>query len=296
MKITETSAPFLQEKKVKLVAVPRDGGMITDKDHVGYYRYDGTKISWILPISRSRRTLYPLLNAAEKEFFEKELDIDLNIYKKTDNFWHKFRVEIEKSENFMKFGQELDLSDPMDNLKYRLWKTCPFVAPSWEERFESGEYILAIVDSDYQEAQKGVKATKNIKAYKHLGKIEGSHTKLYDFLTIYSLVHPKGKRPNIDAPLEALISQAQELIENDINGYLEIAEDTDYDMKLLIHRAIGTEVINKKWNTKEYYTPEGKLLGTNLEQVCKNLRDPDYQDDYMRIKAAVSAITKKAKE
>jgi hypothetical protein len=296
MEINEKTKPFLQEKKVKIVAVPRAGAMIEDPKHVGYYRYDGTKVGWVLPISRSRHTLYPILNNEEKEFFEKALDLDLNIYKKKDNFWHTFRVEIEKNDDFMARGLELDLSDPMDNLKYRLWKTCPFLAPSWEERTDRGEYILAIVDSDYQDVQRAVKSTKNIKAYKHLGKIEGSQTKLYDFLTIYSLQNPKAKRPNAEATTEALVAQSQDIIDNDINGYLAIAEDPEYDTKLLIHRAIAAGAIDKKYTTKEYYTPEGKLLGSSLDAVVKNIKDPDYQEDYLRIKAVVSATNKKAKE
>jgi len=287
---------FLTDKKVKLIAVPRDGAMISEKTHVGYYRYDGTKVSWVLPKSRSTHNLVQVLTPEERVFFEEALDIDLNIYKKEDNFWHTFRVEIEKGDAFMQFGLELDLSEPMQNLKWRLWKTAPFVAKSWEDRYESGEYILALVDSDYQEVQRANKSTKNIKAYKHLGKIEGSNVKLYDFLSIYSLQNLKAKRPDSDANTEALVAQAQEIIENDITGYLAIAEDPSYEQKLLVHRAIGAGAIEKKFNSKEYMTPEGKHLGNNLEQVIHNLLDPDYQEDYLRIKAVVSATQKKSKE
>lgn len=287
---------YLKEKKVKLVAVPRAGAMIDDKTHVGYYRYDGTKVSWVLPQSRSTHNLYQILSPDERTFFEEALDLDLNIYKKEDNFWHTFRVELEKNETFMQFGLEFDLSEPMQNLKWRLWKTAPFVAPSWEDRYESGEYILALVDSDYQEVQRANKSTKNIRAYKHLGKIEGSQTRLYDFLSIYSLQNPKAKRPDAEATTEVMVGQAQEIIDNDIAGYLAIADDPNYDMKLLIHRAIGAEAIVKKYTSKDYSTPEGKHIGNSLDQVVKNLTDPDYQEDYLRIKAVVSATQKKVKE
>lgn len=286
---------FLVEKKIKIVPVNRTGGMIDDPNHIGYFRYDGTKIVWVLPISRSKRTLMPILNTEEKEFFEKLLDLDLNFYKKNDNFWHKFYVEILVDDNFKKNGMILDLSDPMDNLKWRVWKTCPLVAHSWEERFDSGAYILAMVDEGYQEEQKATKAAKNLKAYKHLGKIEGSHTKLFDFLTIYALQHPKAKHPSSDSTIEALITQAEGVIVNDVSGYLDIVEDAEYETKLLIHRAIMAEAIVKKWSTKEYLTPEGKLLGNSLDDVVRNLRSAEYQEDYLKIKAVVTA-NKKAKE
>ena len=287
---------FLFDKKVKIVPVFRDGVMITEKDHVGYYRFDDTKIGWVLPLSKSRRTLVPILTNDEKEFFEKTLDLDLNFYKKKDNFWHKFRVEIMINDDFKKNGVTLDLSDPMDNLKWRLWKTAIFMAPSWEERFDKGEYTMAMVDADYKEVQRSVKSAKNIKAYKHLGKIEGSHTKCYDFLMIYALQNPKAKHPDSEATTESLVAELQRLIDEDIDSYLAIAEDEHYDTKLLIHRAVAMEAITKKWNTKEYFTPEGKLLGTSLDQVVKNLKtEPDYQEDYLKIKAVVSATAKKEK-
>lgn len=293
----EKQKSFLTEKKVKIVMVPRGGGMIDDPNNVGYYRYNGTKISWCLPKSQSKRTLVPILNAEEREFFEKALQLDLNFYKKEDNFWGTFYVDIMVDENFKKFGLELDLSDPMDNLKWRVWKTFPGMAPSWDERFDRGEYILALVDAEYQEEQKATKANKNLKAYKHLGRLEGSHTKLFDFLTIYALQHPKkAKVPSSEAHIEALITQAENTIQNDLNGYLAIAEDPDYDTKLLIHRAMALEAIQMNWSTKEFYTPEGKRLGTSLDEVVKNIKDPDYQEDYLKIKAVVTANSKKNKD
>lgn len=287
---------ILFPKKVKIVPVPRDGGMITEKNHIGYFRYDGTKINWVLPKSRTTRNLVQILTPAEKEFFEEALDIDLNIYKKKDNYWNTFRVEIEKNDTFMAYGHVLDLQDPHQNLQWRLWKTAPFVAPSWEERLEKGDYFLAIVDEDYQEVQRATKSTKNIKAYKHLGKIEGSRIKLYDFLCIYNLQNPKARKPDAEATTEALVAMAQELVENDINGYLTIAEDPNYEMKLLIHRAIGIGAIDKKYTSKDYFTPEGKFIGNNIDQVIHNLLQPEWQEDYIRIKGQVNATLKKSKD
>jgi hypothetical protein len=287
---------FLEDRKVKLIAVPRAGAMINDPDHIGYFMYNDTKKSFCLPKSISRRTLYPLLNEAEKEFFEKKLDLDLNIYKKEDNFWHTFRVEVTKDDGFMKNGYTFDLSDPMDNLKVRLLRIQEEVAPSWEERFDRGEYKFALVDVGHEDVMRVSKATKNEKAYKHLSKISGSADLLYDFLSIYSLQNPKAKRPSAEATRDSLYSQAQELIENDIKGFLEISEDEDYDIKLLVHRAIGVGAINKNYTTREFFMPEGKYLGNNLDATISALRSPEYQEDFLRIKAVVSASTGEAKE
>ena len=292
----EEKKNFLEDKKVKLIPVPRAGKMIDDPKHFGYFMYDGTRMSFCLPKSRSRRTLYPILNEEERKFFEKKLDLDLNIYKKEDNFWHTFRVEILKDDSFMANGYVFDLNDPMDNLKVRLLKIQEEVAPSWDERFDRGEYRFALVDIDHEDLVRVTRATKNEKAYKHLSKISGSADRLFDFLSIYHLQNPKAKRPSPEASRDSLYSQAQEIIENDINGFLAISEDEDYDTKLLIHRAISVGAINKNYTTREFFMPEGKYLGNSLDGVVRSLRSPEYQEDYLKVKAVVSASTGEAKK
>jgi len=288
----EEAKGILFEKKVRLLPVPRDGAMIDDPKHIGWFMYEGTKVRFVLPKSRSRRTLYPLLNDTEKEFFESVLGVDLNPYAKEDNFWHTFEVVIEKNEHMMKYGVEFDLSDPMDNLKWRLLKIQEQVAPSWADRYEDGAYRFALVDSDYEAAAKVTKATLREKAYKFLSKMSNSQVKLYDFLSIYHLQNPKSKRPAHDADRDALFADAEELITDHVKDFITIAEDPDYDMKLMIHRGIGASAIEKKWNSKDFFTPEGKFLGNNLDQVITNLRKDEYQEDLMRIKAVVSANSK----
>lgn len=291
MKISEKANGILFDRKVRLVPVPRQGAMIEDPKHVGFFRYDGTKVSFVLPKSASRRTLYPLLNSEEQEFFEEVLDLDLNIHKKEDNFWATFSVPIEKTDLLMSTGIVFDLSEPMDNLKWRLLKIQNEIAPSWEQRYDKGSYMFAFVDMDHEEAQKVTRGVKKETAYKHLSKISNSAVKMYDFLSIYALQNPKAKMPAPDASRDALYAQCDELITNDLNGFLAVVDDPERDIKLLIHRAIGCGAIDHKINSKDYYTPEGKFLGNNLDQVVKNLRTSEYQEDMIKIKAVVSATT-----
>jgi hypothetical protein len=303
---TEEKNGILQDKVVRLVAVPRMGAMITDPNHIGYWMYTGTKKSFVLPKSRSRRALYPLLNLTEQKFFETALGLNLNLYaKKPDNFWHRFSVDIEKTDLFMKEGLLLNLADPLDNLKWRLLKIQPEVAPSWEERYDDGAFNFALVDEAKEMNDKIAKVNKIESAHKFLAKIGSSQTKLYDFLSIYWLQYPTAKRPNSDASLEMLKLQCQDAITTDLDNFLTVAEDSDYDMKLLVHRAMGLGAIDKKIMSKDYFTPEGKFLGNNLVQVISNLKQPEYQEDFLRIKSVVDAtlpnepkqgVTKKVKE
>lgn len=283
---------ILFEKKVRLVAVPRAGAMIEDQKHIGYFMYEGTKVRFVLPKSRSRRTLYPLLSAKEEEFFSEALGVDLNLYAKEDNFWHTFEVIIEKNETFMKMGIVFNLEDPFDNLKWRLLKIQPSVAPSWDQRFENGEYRFALVDEDVESSEKVSKVTQKEKAYKFLSKISNSATKMYDFLAIYSLSNVRTKRPSPEASRDTLYTEMAELIEDNIKAFLAIAEDPNYETKLLIHRGIGLGAIEKKIQSRDYFTSEGKFLGNNIDQVVSNLRTPEYQDDYIKLKAVVDSTGK----
>lgn len=287
--IVEESNGILMNRIIRLMPVPRRGQMIEDENHVGYWRYNGTKLRFVLPKSRARHTLYPLLTAEEQAFFEKKLGLDLNLYKKVDNFWYTFEVVIEKTDLLMKEGLKLNLADPMDNLKWRLLKIQPMIAPSWEEAYDSGEYILALVDEHKEVVDRSVKANLVENAYKYLLSISGSQMKLYDFLSIYWLQNPKAKRPDKSTAIDLLKEQAQDIVAKDLKGFLAIAQDPDYDVKLLIHRGISLGAIDKRINSKEYLTPEGRFLGSSLEQTIKNLQAGDYQDDYLRIKAVVDA-------
>lgn len=280
---------ILEDKKVRLVAVTRAGKMIDDPKHVGYFKYDGTATSFVLPMSRSRRTLYPLLDADEQEFFEKILGIDLNLYAKIDNFWHTFYVRVDKDQTFMERGLTYDLRDPMDNLKVRLLKVQPQIAPSWDERTSSGEYVYALVDEEIENVEKLNRAALREKAYKFLSKKSGSADTMYEFLFIYALQNPKSKIPNKDASRDDLYVQMEETITNDIKGFLEIVDDPDYKIKSLIFEGIKAGAIEKKAVGKDYYTNEGKFLGNNLTQAVQNLISAEYQDDYNRIKAIIGA-------
>jgi hypothetical protein len=288
----EEAEGILFDRKVRLVPVPRDGGMITDRQHIGFFMYDGTKMRFVLPKSRSRRTLYPILNQKEQAFFEGVLQIDLNLYAKKDNFWHTFEVVIEKDAAFMQSGITFDLNEPMENLKWRLLKIQAQVAPSWEQRYDNGEYKFALVDEDVESAEKVSAAAMKERAYKFLSKVSNSATKMYDFLCIYQLQNIKTKRPSPEASRDALYTQIQQTLEDDIKGFLNVAEDSEYETKLLVHRAMGLGAVDKKISGKDYYTAEGKFLGNNIDSVVKNLKQPEYQEDYLKLKAIVNSTGK----
>jgi hypothetical protein len=264
---------FLENRKVILKPIIKPGSPF-GKGHDGEFMYTGSVIQFVLPYNIKKGRLENILTAEEQEYFEEKLDADLNIHKKVDNFWHTFAITIRKDTKLMDNGYELDLSDPVDNLKYRLLKIQPAVAPNWASRFKRGEYRFALVDDSELVEEKAMNADLKKKAYMFLGKVETSKKKMTDFLRVY------GKTPPDDASLDYLKSEIDAIIEDkkELKKLLKIIEDPNYEMKLFIEDALDCGAITKKQG--KYYLPGGDLI---------NPSDP-------RLDGTVSMLNKYKKE
>ena len=278
-----TAQGILINKKVVLMPVPRDGAMITDKKHIGYFMYDGTKAEFVVPL-RKHGGLLPILTSEEQEFFEEKLREDLSFTKKKDNFWHTFRVTITKDSSFMEEGFTLDLSDITDNLKWRVLRASPSVAPTWEERYESGEYRFALTDPGHQEAANSARAEKMKAIYRHFAGIDSSRTKMYDFLNVHWMQVPKSRRPDPESTIEIFKSMIQDIIDGDPNSYVAVIEDANYETKLFINRAMVAGYIDRL-GIKGDYNIDGRFLGKNLNDAVRNILSSEYHDDLLRIRA-----------
>lgn len=237
---------YLEHRVVYLKPVPRGGKMVNDPNHIAYFQYEGASNWFQLPKDKRNVLVNPFRSEEEKRFFEQELDVDLNIHKKKEeNFWTTFFVKVVKNRQLMVSGYKLDLSDPMDNLRYRVLKHQDQVAPSWDERFDRPSYRFALVDEDYEEVKENTKSQKLIEAYTYLGSIQGSTTKMRDFLGVYNLDHRTGKEIPEDAEKEWLVREVKRLIESDIDGFLAIRDDNDWEIKKLIYDNIRSGAIIK---------------------------------------------------
>jgi len=244
---------FLENRKVILKPIVKPGGM-NPTGHDGEFMYTGTQIQFVLPYNVRKGRLESILSPEVQEFFEKELDTDLNIHKKTDNFWFNFRINIRKDDKLMQNGLVLDLSDPIDNLRYKLLKIQPAVAASWSDRFKRGEYRFALVDENELDEGRAKIADRKKEAYMFLGKVEGSKKKMVDFLRVY------GKHPQKDATLEFLKGEIDKIIEEpkELDQMLKVIKDPDYEMKLFLEDAVDAGAITKK--SRKYYLPGGDLI------------------------------------
>jgi hypothetical protein len=286
----------LPNTKVHVKPILRNGRWLP-AGHSGSFMYDHTSIGIQVPIDVDTGRLRNPLTEEETEFFETRagLDLDkgdLNPYKKKDNFWHDFKIYIRKSDSIVTDKTillTLDLSDPIQYLQYKVLMTNTqqdggLVAPNWESRTDSGTYRIALVHAGQQHSEKAKKADKMKKAYKYLAKIDASEEAMFDFLTVYYLETSKSKRPSEDSDKDFYYGEIQDLIDNDLDGVVNMIDDADnYEFKLLVHRGLKINAL-KLIGGNKIETADGVPVGNSLQQAIQWFKDDRHQDEYLRIK------------
>jgi hypothetical protein len=279
---------YLEDKKVYLKPAPRQGKMIKKPDHVGYFMYEGAKVKWTLPRDERGQLINVFINKEEQRFFEEELDIDLNPYKKDDNFWHSFTVEFSKNPVTMYEGKSFNLADPMDNLRVRVLKALPEVAPTWEERTDKPSYRFALVEQNYEETKAATEAKKSEEAWKYFGSIQNNKLKMADFISVYYNQKRSPKSIPSDATKEWLLAELSKILRDDIDTFLVIKNDEDFEIKAFITKAIKIGAISKEGVNKFKIASDNTTWSyTEIIQLMKNEQE-ESGDLYMKIKAQLN--------
>jgi len=245
------------------------------KGYDGEFMFTGCKRVYRLPRHQNGSYLKFLTNE-ELEAFENLLQYnkgDLSFYKRDNNFWDKFSVELDKG------GTTLDNNEPIDALKIRLLQIQSEVAKSWKERLNNpGEYWFALVDEDVEIQDKLNLVQLKAKAYKLLSKIEGSTTKMVNTLKVL------GKTPSPDAKKDWLYTELATIIEQvqpmkgvkTIHDFIEVREDVNFDLKVFINDAIRVGEIEKRGTI--YSLAGGDRIGGSLNDAIEYFKDKANSD------------------
>jgi len=293
---TETEVFSLPNNKVHVKPILRAGKWLPD-GHSGSFMYDHTVLGLQVPVDKNTGRLKNPLTKEEQTYFENDagLDLgqgDLNPYKKKDNYWEDFKVAIRKSDDIVTEKtvlMTLDLNHPLQYLQYKVLmsNTAPdggMVSPSWQDRLQSGTYRVALVHEGQQNQDKVQRADQMKKAYRYLAKIDSSEEAMFDFLTIYFLENGKSKRPSSDSNKETYYSELQDVIDNDLDGFVKVVDDSkNYDYKLLVHRGLKIGALKMTDNYK-IETVDGIPVGTGLHQAIQWFKDDRHQDEYLTLK------------
>jgi len=174
---------FLEDKTVFLKPIFRDGKMIKDKNHQGYFMWEGASKTYVLNTNAYGELIDPFKNEQERKFFESMLSLDLNPRLRADNFWHKFGVRIIKDVNLMERGIPFKLNNPEDNLRVRILKLSGEVIGPEDDATLHHKFRL--IDEDYTEKQASKDTDQLEVIWTFFGEIKDSDEKMNDFLSIY---------------------------------------------------------------------------------------------------------------
>lgn len=269
-------------RKVKVRIIRREGGWLPDEHEASVMMADSKRI-FCAPTSASRQQLINPLAG----LLTKQLDLlankmgldngeDFNIHKKKDNFWHHFEVTLTRD------GDLYDLADPVQFLRWATLRSdTDKIAPSWDARFMRGTYQFALIEEGEETKQKISKADKTKEAWRLFGRLEVTEAKMRDFLWVYWMSYKDAKKPPKQATPEFLKTQIIDVVENNVDRFLELANDPDYETKLLIRK--GVDVGGIAVRKGEYFIgDDAKPIG-GLKDIVVFLDDERDQQPRLKI-------------
>lgn len=220
----------------------------------------------------------------QKEFFEKELGVDLNPTLQAEkNFWRsdrRGRVILTKE------GTTLNLNLPLDMLKYLiLIANRMLISPSYEERINKATYEFMVVDENKITSKKLEEADLKAQAYVKYAEVTNSKTATVGF--IKSL----GRTIPATATDEWLKSEVANIVETNPKYFLEVVTHPQYNERIFVQEAVEAGAIIRK-GEKRYTLDNGAELG-DLTDVINYLLNPDNQEVKLRIKAKIELTKRK---
>ena len=268
----------LPNKKVKVVPIRRKGGWLNEIHplHEGGFLVSGARKKYACPTIGKGRVANPLTKE-EQDYLEGALAEDLNPLKK-DNYWVSHFAVLDRDITI------LDLSKPLDYINYKvLLLQKDVIAPSGKDRFKKGTYKYFIDDIDFEDRTKYKAATAKKDAYKEFGKLEDKgKPAMIDFLTVYYQNKP-GKRADASIDIKKVVDT---IISEDIEGFLSVIADAEYENKVFISKAMRIRAILKE--DGKYYLPEGnEVIANSLDDLILWLKDGNNNEAYFQIQARI---------
>ncbi len=256
----------------------------------------GAVVSIDLPMDPARRARHPVFkDEDEQEYFEKKLNLpknSLSVFDRNNKYWDEYRVTITDA------GLALNLTNVSDLLQYKVLKVnSHLIAPSWNERNDDPRFRAAFVEEGYENVEINKVQDKKTKAYVFFSRISGSVDSMIDVLNIMG----KQINRNSGASIDFLKARLYEIIEDSVappgepsplDRFLEIAEDEDYEFKVLIDKALNAKAIFRA-DKNGYRLPKGdEPIADDTKEMIDWLKNPKNQIKFETIKAQIETYFK----
>ena len=238
---------------------------------------------YMAPLQRNG-SIANILTKEEKEFLEAETGQNLSVY---GDFWTEFTVALYKEDT----NNIFDMSKPMDYISIRILEANDNdIAKSWDERDNKATYDFVITREGELSTEKRSKLNIKKEAFNLYSKIEDDKDKLLSVLKLMS------KKPiSSDSKLKWLQGEVEEYVDTDSEKFVKLLNDTSFDTKALIQKAVDYKIILKKNN--KYLTIDGLELAENgqvpsFDNAVKYLDDDKNQEVRALIEARIDKIKK----
>jgi hypothetical protein len=279
----------LRDQMVTVRPIKRDGGWVA-ANHDSAFLNDGTQREYTVPIKKGNTLVNPLTyfvqdrKTGQDDWQElaDELGLtsvkELNPNAREDNFWKSSQASVALDKN----GKHLNLKTTDGFIDYIVLRSNKhLIAPSWAERFDSGEFMFALVFEGEDLQDKVSNLEENKKAYLALDKIDHSAEKMTDFLYVYYLHKKEAKKPPRNGKVDWLKGEIEKIIKEDLQLFNEILNDEEYVLKLLIQRSVDTGALLRH---KHVYSFPGadEPVGV-LEDLIDYLNDDRNQSDRIKL-------------
>ena len=283
----------LSNKTVIVQYIPRQGA-ISDPKHVMYGGLaERSTITLTVPRLKSG-TLKNVLMDSEKEYLEHIMGLEvgaLNVYNKVNNFWENTTEGGVSSVRLSKYDTRLDLSDPIDYIKYKiLLANKDIVAPNLQALQDNPKatYQFVITSDDIINTAAKSKMTIKQQCYVEYGKIENKPQILK---TVIETITGKPLAANVK--LDVLQVKAGELLEAQSKLFLKVVRDPLLENKVLIQQCVDAGLISKKGNYLYLRSDNTPLCEAGEEPVlssaAKYLGSPKRQELKFSLEAKLKA-------
>lgn len=273
---------FLIDKKVRVRPVVREKKweQLLDQKRRDAFMYNSTKRTYTLPVSGRNGQLVPVLDTmkrvftpqypnremTEKEFFEEQLKKDLNLHnKKEDNFWYTDNLS---KITITKDGLELDLSHPVDALRYKILlanKNLIAVDKASAEKIPTFEFYIE--DAEVQQSLEAEFANTKMDAYGLFHSMKDNQNKLANFLKV------AGRGVNSQATLQWVRGEVYKMLEENPSNFLLIAQDPLFEEKAFVYDALKAGALVRK-GRDEFALDTGTPIGS-MNSTIAYLNKPE---------------------
>lgn len=278
----------LTNTKVIVRYLKRGNDFIKHPDHIAYGGLLETANISIAPAVLRNGSYVESLTKSERDFLEKKLTMDegtLSPHNK--EYWDNYHVVLSKHDTI------LDLSDPIDFIKYKVLKNnSGLVAPNLDSLSVNpkASYRYVLINQGEEDKKANAAIGKKSECYILFGGIRNDRASL-----AYVLKAITGRSTAKNTKLETLSASVGQLIETNTDTFFRVCSDKYFNTKVLIDKGVRVGAVLKR--DGEYFTAENEPLcekgdTPTLDKATIYLNMPEYQE----IKFAIETRIDNARE